>query len=62
MERGGSKLRFIENSIISMKFLNHHELYRKYGTLVGLGTRPQAQVNTNLELKTISALRPFERT
>jgi hypothetical protein len=38
----------------------HHALYWKYGTLVGLGSRPLAQVTMDFELITILALKPFK--
>jgi hypothetical protein len=39
----------------------NHALYCKFGTLAGLGCRPQAQMTMGPIQKTLLVLRPFER-
>jgi hypothetical protein len=40
---------------------HNHALYWKFGTLAGLGSRPQAQMTMGPIQKTFLVLRPFER-
>jgi hypothetical protein len=58
-----SKLRFSGFSPSPWNFWSkehNHALYWKFGTLAGLGSRPQAQMTMGLIQKTFLVLRPFE--